>query len=82
MRFRRLGLRGSEGSPKLLAGVSELSISPVLKHGPRSLTYMQVLQLSRWMAKLMQKAPMAPSGSRNALLTGLSGLDWSLSMSC
>jgi len=43
---------------------------------------MQVLQLSRWMAKLMQKAPMAPRGPRNALLTGLSGLDWSLSMSC
>ena len=28
------------------------------------------------------KSTKEPSGSRTALLTGLSGLDWSLSMSC
>ena len=44
VRLRHLGLQRGEGPPELRAGVSGLSLPPVLKHGPRSLTYMQVIQ--------------------------------------
>ena len=89
--FSRIRRSGSRNAARRKAGVRPLSRlgcwhngfkRPVLKHGPRSLTYMQVTQPSCWWAKLMQKAPRAPRGLRNALLGGSPDLHWSLSMSC
>jgi len=62
---------------------SVLRSTPVLKHGPRSLTYMQVERRQTRAAKLMQKAPRPTQGSPQCSpIPGPRAGGWSLSMSC